>query len=262
MLNNRPELHRATIDPMGRSAASRTHHLAGCPIESRRHARSYLLLAPLAIAIASAACDDSQVNGRADAAPDIAQTTPVTDATTAAGPLPDTVASTASPAQATDTGPEAVASNTKAATPIFEATTGITERRYGGGGVVTQTGVRTGKQEGFDRIVFEFSGARLPGYHIEYVDGPVRHCGSGAIARVEGARRLLIRMMPARAHDDAGNATFAQQAPAPGLEVIRSARVICDFEAQIEWAIGVTHARGYRVLELREPTRLVVDLLH
>src|SRR3990172_2005408 len=34
-------------------------------------------------------------------------------------------------------------------------------------------------QAGYDRVVFEFAGDSLPGYHVEYVNRPVVRCGSG-----------------------------------------------------------------------------------
>jgi len=36
----------------------------------------------------------------------------------------------------------------------------------------------------------------------------------------------------------------------------------CDFEAEVEWVAGVASPNRYRVLELRNPTRLVVDIKH
>lgn len=163
----------------------------------------------------------------------------------------------------TDTGPHPDGRSEKASeAPPFEGTTGITSRRAGGSGVATLTGFRTGRQDGFDRVVFEFAGNRLPGYHIEYSDTPARHCGSGLPVRIAGGGLLSVRMAPARAHDDAGNVTVAERDVTTGLTVIERLAVTCDFEAEVAWVIGVAKPNGYRVLELIEPTRLVIDVLH
>ena len=57
-------------------------------------------------------------------------------------------------------------------------TAGVVDIPTGDGGVSTLASVRTARHEGFDRVVWELEGA-LPGVHVEYVDQPVRTCGSG-----------------------------------------------------------------------------------
>ncbi|HEX7120072.1 MAG TPA: hypothetical protein VF212_14860 [Longimicrobiales bacterium] len=143
----------------------------------------------------------------------------------------------------------------------FEGTAAATARRPGVTGVVTQSAVRAARQAGYDRVVFEFADG-LPGYHIEYVDGPIRHCASGAVVPIAGTARLRVAMTPARAHDDGGQPTVTNRAFAPRLPVVEDVRLTCDFEARLEWILGVAAPNGYRVLELREPDRLVVDVLH
>jgi len=146
--------------------------------------------------------------------------------------------------------------------PPFTGTESPIDRPAGVMGVATQTGIRVARQEGYDRVVFEFASNGLPGYHVAYTDEPVTQCGSGAPVTVAGDGRLLVRMTPARAHDDAGNATITERALAPGLPVVTELALICDFEAHLDWVIGVAAPNHYRVLELRDPTRLVVDILH
>lgn len=144
----------------------------------------------------------------------------------------------------------------------FEGTAGPTDRRSTTAGVSTQTAVRVGRQQGFDRIVFEFGAGGLPGYTIEYVNRPIRQCGSGNAVSIAGAAWLRVAMTPARAHDDAGNVTVAERTLAPALPAVRQLRLTCDFEARLEWVVGVSGRKQYRVLELRNPDRVVVDILH
>lgn len=146
--------------------------------------------------------------------------------------------------------------------PDADWTRGVVHRASAGAGVATLTRVRAGMQDGHDRIVFEFPGSALPGYHVEYVDRPVRQCGSGEVVQVAGDGRLQIRMEPAQAHDDQGRPTITQRALSPGLPAIREARLTCDFEGQVTWVLGVSSPNPYRVQELSSPSRLVVDVRH
>jgi hypothetical protein len=127
------------------------------------------------------------------------------------------------------------------------------------------TRVEIGRNEGFDRVVFEFRDD-LPGYRIEYVEGPLAEDGSGNPVELEGSAYLVVRMEPASGFDlgvpegelvytgprrlsgaDAGAATVR--------EVVRTG----DFEAVLTWAIGVNGPTPFLVTTLEEPARLVID---
>lgn len=141
-------------------------------------------------------------------------------------------------------------------------TVGIVDVAHQVTGAALLTDVRTASNEGFDRVVLEFEGEELPSYHIEYVDRPVRQCGSGDPVQVAGDGWLLIRIQPANAHDEQGNPTVSERSRQLGLPVMRQLTLICDFEAQVEWIVGVASPNPYRVMELAEPARLVVDVRH
>ncbi len=125
------------------------------------------------------------------------------------------------------------------------------------------TDVRIGahtEEGGYDRIVFEFSDS-LPAGVVAYVDTAVQ-CGSGFTTALAGEAVLLVRLMPAQAHDEAGlPTTAARELPGTGLALLE-AKSVCDFEGQVAWALGVREQRPFRVLRLAGPTRLVVDLQH
>jgi hypothetical protein len=120
--------------------------------------------------------------------------------------------------------------------------------------------IRTGQHPAFDRVVFEFEGNRVPGYHVEYVDRPVRTCGAGEVVQVEGYGYLLVQMMPAQAHTNDGKPTIKQREIAPNLPLIKQLKILCDFEADVQWILGLSSPNRYRVLELSNPARLVVDV--
>jgi len=144
----------------------------------------------------------------------------------------------------------------------FEGTVGMTEKVSSGIPPVTLTNVRAGRHDQYDRVVFEFQGSALPGYHVEYIDRPVRHCASGDVVPLEGDGWLRIRLTPSQAHTEAGQATIAQREQRPGLTIVRELKQICDFEGQVAWVLGVSSPNRYRVLELGAPARLVVDIKH
>jgi hypothetical protein len=123
-------------------------------------------------------------------------------------------------------------------------------------------GVRAGREPGFDRVVFEFSSAGLPGYQVHYATGPIRACGSGAPVSLQGADHLVVRFEPAQAHDTLGNVTATARRLAPRLQQVLELELVCDFEGQAEWAIGVAARRPFRVLEDSQPARVIVDVRH
>lgn len=125
----------------------------------------------------------------------------------------------------------------------------------------TLVAVRTGTHEGFDRVLFEFD-ERVPGYHIEYIDQPVRKCGSGKVTQVGGDGWLEVRMYPVNAHTQEGRPTVAERERMPKLPVLSELELTCDFEAVVTWVFGVESPNRYQVRELQSPPRLIVDVRH
>lgn len=144
----------------------------------------------------------------------------------------------------------------------FEGTAGAVEKRRPEVGSVVLRAVRLASHPGFDRVVFEFEGGQVPGYKIEYVDRPVRQCGSGDVVKVAGDGWLSVRLTPAQAHTEAGKPTITARNRRAGLPVLKEMKIICDFEADVEWILGMASPNRYRVLELGSPARLVVDIKH
>lgn len=130
----------------------------------------------------------------------------------------------------------------------------------GAGSPALLTGVRAARNAGFDRVVFQFEGPELPGYHVEYLDGPARHCGSGNRAPVGGEALLSVRITPAQAHTDEGGKPTVQPFLRTDLPTIPELRLTCDFEGEVEWVLGLDAVHAYRVISLHDPARLVVDL--
>ncbi|HEY7766678.1 MAG TPA: hypothetical protein VIB55_00775 [Longimicrobium sp.] len=204
---------------------------------------------------ATEARDDSAAADSAPRAPARLPAFVLADSTPAA---PSTDSAAATPAA----GADSAAVPTPAPAPQADWTSGRTQVRRRPGGVATLRQVRTAPNAGFDRFVVALGADAIPGYRIEYVDRPVRQCGSGEATKVAGDGWLSITLHAARAHDDQGRATIPQRERALSLPVLREYEFICDFEAEVQIVLGVASPNRYRVLELANPSRLVIDVQH
>ena len=148
--------------------------------------------------------------------------------------------------------------------PADSGTAGITMQRRDGIEPAILRAVRTASHAEFDRVVFDFGDGRVPGYHTEYIDRPVRQCGSGDVVQVQGDGWLRVRLEPARAHefrdDTLAVVTVIERNRDLSLPILKQLVLVCDFEAQVEWVAGVASPNRYRVMELERPARLVVDV--
>jgi hypothetical protein len=131
-----------------------------------------------------------------------------------------------------------------------------------GTGIPVLTDVRTGAHSAYDRITFEFEGDERPHYRVEYITPPASGCGSGEPATIAGTAVLRVQFQPADAHDEQGNSTVDANELTPALTTLQEAESICDFEADVQWALGLSEEVDFRVLELDSPPRLAVDVAH
>ena len=144
----------------------------------------------------------------------------------------------------------------------FKGTAGTTQKKRDGVQPALLRAVRTGKHEFYDRVVFEFEGNAVPGYVIEYVDKPVRDCGRGKVVPVGGDGFLMVSLQPANAHTESGQPMARNVQLNPDSGLLKDLKLICDFEAEVQWIMGLSSPNKYRVLELTNPARLVVDITH
>jgi hypothetical protein len=123
------------------------------------------------------------------------------------------------------------------------------------------TGVRVGRHATFDRVVFDLSG-QAPGYRVGYVK-VVRSQGSGDVVRLHTTYKILVRLLPAAAHDDAGAPSYTGATSFwVGYPQLRRVGFAGDFEGVVAFGLGVRHHTGFRVFTLSNPTRIVVDMHH
>lgn len=125
------------------------------------------------------------------------------------------------------------------------------------------TAVRAAKQDGFDRVVFEFEGA-VPGYSVRYIDRPITEDASGETVEVKGDSVLQVRMEPASGADLSGEELRITYKGAnrltPSTAVVTELVRTGDFEAVLTWVIGVKGKPGFRVDTLTGPSRLIVEI--
>ena len=140
-------------------------------------------------------------------------------------------------------------------------TAGVVELASAKAGVATLRSVRAAVHAGFDRVVWELTGP-APGVHVEYVDRPVRLCGSGDPVPLPGDAWLEVRFEPAVGHTEEGRATMEERRLEPALPLVLELVQTCDFEAVVTWVVAVRAPERFRVTALENPTRVVVDLRH
>ena len=129
--------------------------------------------------------------------------------------------------------------------------TGVTAEATAGGGT---------------RVVFEFDPV-VPGYSIDYVEGPVTEDGSGDEVAVEGEAVLSVRMenaSAARIDGEKVTRTYtgpdrvaAGGTPSAVVEAVDAG----DFEGAVTWVLGLRRrAPTLSVSTLGGPARLVIDV--
>lgn len=127
---------------------------------------------------------------------------------------------------------------------------------------VRVTAVRPGRHSEFDRVVIDLGGdgRGLPGYRLEYVDRPLHECGSGQPIQPVGNGWLRLRLEPAAAHTEAGEALLGSAPLDPGLPQVMRIYRTCDFEGVVELVLAVASPEPFRAFHLDAPRRIVVDV--
>ena len=142
----------------------------------------------------------------------------------------------------------------------FTGTLGVTHQGHAANHVVEVQKAETACCEGFDRVVFTFDGFHEPTYTVKYVHSPIQQCASGNTIPVAGTAWLQISMKPAQAHTDGGQPTITDRNRHLDCTNLKQLVVTCDFESDVEFVLGLSAKKPYRVVELQNPTRLVIDI--
>jgi hypothetical protein len=112
----------------------------------------------------------------------------------------------------------------------------------------------------FDRIAFEFgTDAPFPGYRVVWNDLLSAGCGGQAARELPSEWTLLISMEPATAAEGPASGVRTQRSDGPAIE---AAERVCDQSSRLVWAIPAADSTRVRTIELRDPPRLMVDVMH
>jgi hypothetical protein len=118
--------------------------------------------------------------------------------------------------------------------------------------------------DGFDRFIITLrdDAPLLPGYRIEYVD-ELPDCVSGPDGSPfdpAGSALLELQLTAATAErDDGSNAIPNRHFPAVSDHLL-GLHTVCDSDGEIRWVFDLAGSTSYRLMELVNPTRLVVDV--
>ena len=127
-------------------------------------------------------------------------------------------------------------------------------------GFAKLVGLRAGRHASFDRVVFELDGPIPSYYSVRYVP-QVRLDGSGDPLPLRG-RAFLEVVIRAPTHDQDYQPVLSPTRLRPNFSALREVNAPGSFEGQTTAGIGLAHRVGFRVLELANPTRIVIDLAH
>jgi hypothetical protein len=117
---------------------------------------------------------------------------------------------------------------------------------------VPTTALLTGIQVHARSIDFDFKTAPLA-VSATYSRARLISCGSGAVVPLRGRVHLVVRFRPAQT-DLAFGAHRRLSGQGPFLELAK----VCDFEADLAWAIGFDKQHAYRVE--RQGSRVTIQL--
>lgn len=121
----------------------------------------------------------------------------------------------------------------------------------------TLTGEEVLSTQAFDRVIFSFSrDAAYPGYRARLVEDPTTlACGEGQEPPMAEGPVLAVTLRPVAPGGDVrtGVRTFGQS-------LFQEGGITCQEDGAVTWMARVEGGSQVRLLELRDPRRLVVDL--
>lgn len=135
--------------------------------------------------------------------------------------------------------------------------------------------VEVAGHEGFDRMTFTFSSdAPAPGYEIRLIPpGLAVRCGEATNGEADeeaqpaaehtpelaGNQFLVLRLRPARIIDQ-GRRTMSIGTETYDLARVHEGGISCDADDVVTWIVGLKEGGSVRVLEMRSPPRLLIDI--
>lgn len=182
------------------------------------------------------------------------------EAEPSASPTPSTSSETTATTSAPTT-PSETSESSGTGSPDDFSTDPVTEGGFPelGDSIGYGTAVRVGAQDGYDRVVFEFSGSGSPSYQVQYTDTPIAQ-GSGDPVQVEGDAYLEVSITTVEI--PSGTSTPTMTTPDTAGTVFAQVEGIWGgFEGVGQTFVGIDGGeRPFRVEVLQDPMRLVIDV--
>jgi hypothetical protein len=124
----------------------------------------------------------------------------------------------------------------------------------------TITDVQVAHHDGYDRVVFSFSGPGTPGWTVRYVAAATGQA-SGQPIDIPGGAVLSVALTGVGNPTDTGIPEF-RRGPVTGThtDVVTEAYFDGTFEGVSQAFVGTTAVLPFRAFLLRNPTRVVVDV--
>ncbi|MFN0095148.1 MAG: hypothetical protein ACKVVT_10295 [Dehalococcoidia bacterium] len=195
------------------------------------------------------------------------EATPTATASASPSASPATVAPSPSPSAAPATPTRPASTSTVAPSPAKTAPAGYstsaqtTAAKQPGGQKSILVAVRSSNRiedGGTDRIVFEFTGG-LPEARLEYRQS-ISRCGPGDTLDLGGFTPLLVSFLNTDAHNQQGQVTVTTSLG--DTKVLKQVKTACDFEALVQYGLGVQGVRVYKLSTLENPPRVIVDIVN
>jgi hypothetical protein len=129
------------------------------------------------------------------------------------------------------------------------------------GAAVTVSDIRVGRQDGFDRVVFEVGGTGTPGWDVRYVDAASSQ-GSGKPVAVAGHAVLQVTLTGAAYPYETGVKEYSASGPLSGAGTKSVTEVVFDatYEGTAMAFVGTTARAPFRVYLLANPARVVIEV--
>jgi hypothetical protein len=141
-------------------------------------------------------------------------------------------------------------------------TTGPVERRHEQSENPHLRVVRAAKQNGFERVVFEFTGP-MPNYSIKYLKGRIFDDLDGSHRiRIAGNAFVQVTFNQLSADEVQAGFSSARNFSPEGRLKLRALLEVQEktlFEGFYDFLLGVKSRRAFRVTELQNPARVAID---
>ncbi|HEX8251111.1 MAG TPA: hypothetical protein VF599_23255 [Pyrinomonadaceae bacterium] len=120
--------------------------------------------------------------------------------------------------------------------------------------------VKVGKHSGYDRVVFEFK-YDLPNYTVNYVEPPIWLGESGEKVKISGKAFVEVAFyaVPIPENGDFPDELLEFPKEKLSLPIVNEIKMSNWWEGVLSLAVGLKAKKLYRVSELSDPARLVVD---